>query len=78
MEKYYDLWVDLSRADGCCLYTRKIMDHWDNTRLSNEELGKIVNECIDKAVDWGCYHEIQCLVNSEGRVHEIRWVANAS
>jgi len=78
MDKYYNLWVDLSRADGCCLYTRKIMDQWDNARLSNEELGKIINDCIDEAIRCGTYHEIDISYDSESRQNEIRWVGNAS
>ena len=48
--EFIDIWVDLSNAEGFCLYTKKIMDHWDNARLSNEELGKIVNDMMDQAI----------------------------
>ena len=78
MEKYYDLWVDLSRADGCCVYTKKIMDKWDNTRLSNEELGKIVNGCIDEAINCEAFSGRVGMLNSEERKQEIRQVTDAS
>ena len=48
--EFIDIWVDLSSAEGSCLYTKKIMDRWDNARLTNEELGKIVNDMFDQAI----------------------------
>jgi len=48
--EFIDIWVDLSSAEGRVYHTKKVMDHWDNTRLTNEELGKMINDCIDQAL----------------------------
>ena len=76
--EFIDIWVDLSNAEGFCLYTKKIMDHWDNARLSNEELGQLVNRFLDEIVNQGSYSDEELSIDAQACMDIKRVLDNAS
>ena len=78
MKNFQDLWLDITRADGAVLRNRKIMDHWDNARLSNEELGQLVNRFLDEIVNQGGYSDAELSIDATACMDIKRVLTDAS
>lgn len=78
MRNFQDLWLDITRADGVVLRGRKVMDKWDNARLSNEELGQLVNRFLDEIVNQGGYSDEELSIDAQACMDIRRVLDNAS
>jgi len=78
MLEFQDLWLDITRADGVALRCRKVMDKWDNARLSNEELGQLVNRFLDECVNQGSYSDAELSIDAKACMDIKRVLNNAS
>jgi hypothetical protein len=54
------------------------MDKWDNARLSNEELGQLVNRFLDEIVNQGGYSDEELSIDAKACMDIRRVLDNAS
>ena len=78
MLEFQNLWLDITGAGGRILRSRKVMDKWDNARLSNEELGQLVNRFLDEIVNQGGYSDAELSIDTKACMDIRRMLNDAS
>ena len=76
--EFQNLWLDITGAGGRILRSRQVMDKWDNARLSNEELGQLVNRFLDEIVNQGSYSDEELSIDAQACMDIKRVLDNAS